>query len=161
MKHEMTLVITNEEGIVQSPALDDVLMTETNAQELFKPVVAQAMDGDRDPLETYLRLRWLELAAKAAAQMLKDQAKDGACAWGKDRRGVIKSASFKVQNSGDRYDYDGHELVKKASHKAKAATDAWKKGMEYVDPDTGEIVAPAKKVSNSVEQLAVSFKEIK
>lgn len=161
MKHEMTLVITNEDGIVQSPALDDVLMTETNAQELFKPVVAQAMDGYRDALETYMRLRWLELAAKAGAEMLKAQAKDGTCAWGTERRGVIKSASFAVRNSGDRYDYEGHELVKKASHKAKAATDAWKKGLEYVDPDTGEIVAPAKKLSNSVEQLTVSFKEIR
>jgi hypothetical protein len=135
-------------------------LSELNAAELFKPLVGMAIDGRFDALETWLFLGFLEKAAKMASEHLKSYAIDEAYKY-PGRTGVIRSASFMVKQTGDRYDYEGHAMVEAVKNLVKLATEAAKQGREFVDDKTGQVIPPATLKTKSKETIQHSLKKWK
>lgn len=104
-------------------------------------------EGERSPLDAYIKLKALAEYASEAGKLLHDAALDEANRYTKGDN-VMHGVVFEEGVAGVRYKYDHDETWQELKDKLKQREEQMKSGMGtagVVDKETGEVVAPAEK----------------
>lgn len=136
-------------------------VTEEMVIDYILSQVDKSTDGKIEPLKAYIRLKRIADVCAASIKELQDQAIDDALRYG-EKQFEVNGAKVEVKSAPGKWEFDGIQSYAVISQRLKniqeMAKQAYKLKTEILDPETGELIQPAK-FTDGKQTISISFKK--
>lgn len=148
--------------IITIKELGELTPSKANIEVVSKQLSDTVKNGNADPIEFAIRLKFISECLDASMALIKD---DLIQAIGNGT--TLYGAKLELAESGVKYDYASNEQWKELESQIKPFKQAQKEieeqikmatkiGKSIVDESTGELISPVKKTSTTTSKITLS-----